>query len=222
MASAMNRVVGAAVFAALLALVVVLSPLPPVDAAQPSEVLLAGDGTGLEDPTRPMLLADLAGPAPQTAFGWWQGEPVMVLKLRLAPLAAAAEFHGYNTGQYAAAVPGEPEHVLLAYAGKNTHLGCANGWSAELGASASVDDYDGDGLLDGRFLSPCHFEQYDAYDLAAHQPRTPGNGPLDVFEVSVGPGKEGPIWIWQQIPQDEDRDADREGPGAAFRLAHRA
>lgn len=169
-------------------------------------------------PLGELLVADLSGPAPQWVFGVWQDMPVMVLKLERAPLAAAAAHHGYNTGQHAVAVPGEPEHVLLAYQAKNTHLGCSNGWADFLGASQAVADYDQDGVPDGRFLSPCHQEQYDAYDMGAHQPGTPGNGPLDVFSLRLD--DQGTVLIAEHLAQDRSRDADREGPGAPFRLAN--
>lgn len=180
--------------------------------------ILRGVGEGA---SVPMTVQDLDGPTIALAVGQWMFLPAVVFKVPKATLRASSERRGYNTGQFALQHPMEPANAILAYDGKCTHLGCTVGFNATLGASKDIADYSGDGLPEGRILCPCHQAQFDVFDLANHVPGTPAPRPLDVLEIGFGPDQDGSptLEAFRRIRQDRPRAADRDGEGAAFRLA---
>ena len=186
----------------------------PVSAPSP---LLKGSGTTAT--ATPLTVRDLDGPAVVAAPAVWKYLPAIVLKLRKATLQAAAEHRGYNTGQFALQHPTEPDHVIVAYDAKCTHLGCTVAFNATLGAAPDVDSYEGEPRKDGRILCPCHQAQFDVYDLANHVVATPAPRPLDVLVIGFGPAQDGSptLEASRRIRQDKARDADQGGDG--FELA---
>lgn len=198
----------------------VLPALSGADGGRRSPILR---GTGRDATAEPLTLRDLDGPAIALAVGTWEHLPVLVLKVPKATLEAAAARRGYNTGQHALQHPSEPEHAVLAYDARCTHLGCTVGFNKGLGGSKDVPDYDGDGLPDGRILCPCHQAQFDAFDLARNVPGTPGPRPLGIVSIAFGaePGGDGAriLEAYARLRQEGYRAGDADGDGAAFRLA---
>jgi Rieske Fe-S protein len=136
----------------------------------------------------PITIADLAGPAPVVVTAEWNFLPAVIYKVKVAALQGSSAAQGYNTAQHAIEVPGESAHAVIAYIGKCKHLGCTVGWNAQLGAAkpeVGKEDYDGDGINDGRILCPCHQGQYDIYNLARNQPATPPPEPLNVIRINI-------------------------------------
>lgn len=180
--------------------------------------ILRGTGEGASEP---MTLQDLEGPPVVAVVGQWNYLPAIVMKVPKAALAAAAERRGYNTGQYALQHPMESGNVVLAYDAKCTHLGCTVGFNPKLGASRDVVDYDGDSMLDGRLICPCHQSQFDVFDLARNLPGMPAQRPLDAMEIRFGATVDGSPSLegLRRIRQSSYRAADADGDGAGFRLA---
>jgi Rieske Fe-S protein len=167
-----------------------LSQLLP--AVAPSS--LAGGGAGpiirrANGQKIPITLADLDGPAPVVVTAEWNFLPAVLYKVKVDALKGSAGVQGYNTAQHAIEHPRESAHAILAYIGKCKHLGCTVGWNGALGAAISdkvgKEDYDGDGINDGRILCPCHQGQYDIYNLALNQPGTPPPQPLNVIRINI-------------------------------------
>ena len=139
--------------------------------------------------------------------------------------------------QHAVEHPTESAHAILAYIGKCKHLGCTVGWNGALGAAkpeVGKEDYDGDGINDGRILCPCHQGQYDIHDLCKNQPGTPPPAPLDVIRFNVGnisadvpnkvPAASNAIVGAELIPQNKYRDADLDAKAGntAFKMSTQA
>lgn len=177
-------------------------------------------GSDARTSSGPLTLRDLDGPAVATAAGTWSYRPALVLKLRKGTLEAAAGRRGYNTGQYALQHPDEPDHVVLAYDAKCTHLGCTVAFNHQLGASLDVPTYDNGGEADGRIMCPCHQSQFDAYDLANNLPNMPARRPLPVLEIRYGPEVDGlpSLEAIRRIDQPRARAADKDS-GSGFHLA---
>lgn len=136
----------------------------------------------------PVTVAQLkAQPANQPLVGEWNFLPAIVYMVRAETLQASTNKRGYNTAQYAVRHPDEEDYAILVYRGKCKHLGCTVGWNSALGASADVNDYNGDGINEGSILCPCHQGRYDIHDMALNVPGTPPPAPLDVIEFDVGP-----------------------------------
>ena len=133
----------------------------------------------------PITLADLAGEPPVVVTAEWNFLPAVIYKVRKDILQGSSAYRKYNTGQYALQHPEEPDMALMVYRGKCKHLGCTVGFNKGLGAAKDREDYNGDGLNDGRILCPCHQGQYDIHDLAKNVPGTPPPAPLDVIEFDV-------------------------------------
>jgi Rieske Fe-S protein len=154
---------------------------------------LAGGGAGpiirrANGQKIPITVADLAGPAPVVVTAEWNFLPAVVYKVKAAALKGSAAYQEYNTAQHAVGHPSEDAHAILAYIGKCKHLGCTVGWNGGLGAAkpeVGKEDYDGDGINDGRILCPCHQGQYDIYNLARNQPGTPPPAPLNVIRINI-------------------------------------
>lgn len=212
-----------------LVIALAISSVSPPAASGASAILapetqgtLRGDfvGPGSREATgSPLQVEAVDGPAPQAAWGFWDGGPVVVLKLDAEALRGASAVHGRNLGQYAVAHPFEDSVALVAYSGRSTFLGCTLSWATHLGGSKAVPDYDEDGRADGRLFDVCHQGQWDAYAMGTNQPHGPAPEPLDVvrLQLRVTSG-EASLWGVERIPQGSAFDADRQGPGAPFRL----
>lgn len=176
----------------------------------------------------PITLADLAGAAPVVVTAEWNYLPAVIYKVRTDILKASAAYHGYNTAQHAQPLPTDPDFALMAYDGKCKHLGCTVGFNKGLGGAkpqVGKEDYDGDGLNDGRILCPCHQGQYDIHNLALNQPDTPPPAPLNVIRFVVmpswtdeatGESYQNVIFGAEKILQSKYRDADLLGSGSPF------
>lgn len=223
MAAALSRrdfVKGAAVAGAAAVLGVgALSRFLPVLSGDrgPAPILRRDPATG--EPT-PVTVADLAGDPVVVHVGEWGGTPAVVYKVRTATLEASSRLRGYNTAQHAVQHPADASLAILAYGGKCTHLGCTVGFNAGLGASRDIEDYDGDGVREGRALCPCHQSQFDVFDLGRNMPAQPAPRPLDALPVRLGDlhGGSPTIVATRRIVQASYRAADTQGLGAAFRL----
>jgi Rieske Fe-S protein len=191
------------------------------DAPRSSPIVLRGVGEAAEE-TTPVRLSDLAGPAPVFIGGEWRLTPALLVKVRVATLAASSRMRDYNTGQHGVQHPTEPEHAIVAYDARCTHLGCTVGWLGQLGGSKDVADYDGDGARDGRTLCPCHQSQFDVYDLGRDQQPGPAKRPLPVIRVRLVPidgTADAELWGTESLYQEAYRDADGQGDGAGFKMA---
>jgi Rieske Fe-S protein len=136
----------------------------------------------------PITIADLTGPPPVVVTAEWNYLPAVIYKVRTDVLKGSAQYHKYNTAQHAQPHPTDGDLAIMAYDGKCKHLGCTVGFNKGLGAAkpeVGKEDYDGDGLPDGRILCPCHQGQYDLHDLAKNVPGTPPPAPLNVIEFDV-------------------------------------
>lgn len=158
MAFPARSVVGAAAVAAVLVVALVfLVPLldrlvPPPEG---SPVLEGREGVLVVPPAT----GDVA-----VAQGRWEGTPVAVFTVPEAYIEGVREKRGDDAPLPATvAHPEADDHVVFAYSAKSTFLGCTVGWNDDLGASKDIDDYNGDGVSDGRFLDPCHQGQWDAF-----------------------------------------------------------
>lgn len=173
------------------------------------------------DTLTPVTLADLTGDPVVVHVGEWYFTPAIVYKVRKAALEASSRLRGYNTAQHAIQDPANPDLAILAYGGKCTHLGCTVGFNRDLGASIDIEDYDGDGVPEGRVLCPCHQAQFDLFDLGRNLPRTPAKRPLDALSIRLGEPFEGSptIVASRRIVQAGHRSADLQGLGAPFRLS---
>ncbi|HUR62409.1 MAG TPA: Rieske 2Fe-2S domain-containing protein [Candidatus Thermoplasmatota archaeon] len=171
-----------------------------------------------------ITIDDLAGPAPVVLTAEWNFLPAVVYKVKVAALQGSSKHQGYNTAQHAVEHPTEPAHAIIAYIGKCKHLGCTVGWNGALGAAINKDvgleDYDGDGINDGRILCPCHQGQYDIYNLARNQPATPPPEPLNVIRINVDdysdpdgkvPSASNAIIGVVRVDQAKYKDADLDG-----------
>ncbi len=176
----------------------------------------------------PLTIDDLVpGDGPKAEYSFL---PAKVYKVKVDTLKASSAKRGYNTAQHAVEFPGDNKYAILAYVGKCKHLGCTVAWNSGLGGAKDVDDYDGDGINDGRILCPCHQGQYDIYDLALNQPGTPPPAPLNVIRFNIDssyggdeeadiPAAKAPALIGvETIVQTKYRAADRAGDGSAFKL----
>lgn len=139
---------------------------------------------------RPVTIADLKPqPENQPFVGEWHFLPAIVYMVKVSALKGSSAYHKYNTAQFAVPHPTNPDYALMVYEGKCKHLGCTVGWNGGFGAAkpeVGKEDYDGDGLNDGRILCPCHQGQYDIHNLARNQPATPPPAPLNVIQFNVG------------------------------------
>lgn len=135
----------------------------------------------------PITVADLK-PQPENMplTAEWNYLPAVVYLVKSAVLRASSQVRGYNTGQHAQPHPEDSDFAIMVYEGKCKHLGCTVGWNSAFGSSKDVEDYDKDGLNEGRILCPCHQGQYDIYDLALNQPATPPPAPLNVVRFTIG------------------------------------
>jgi Rieske Fe-S protein len=201
-----------------------LSQLLP--AVAPSS--LAGGGAGpiikrVNGQKVPITIEDLKGPAPVVVTAEWNFLPAVIYKVKVDALKGSSAYQQYNTAQHAVEHPSESVHAVLAYIGKCKHLGCTVGWNGALGAAkpeVGKEDYDGDGINDGRILCPCHQGQYDIYNLARNQPATPPPEPLNVIRINIDSysdpdGKvqsaSNAIIGVARVDQAKYRDADLEG-----------
>jgi Rieske Fe-S protein len=154
---------------------------------------LAGGGSGpiikrVNGQKIPITVDDLQGPATVVVTAEWNFLPAVVYKVKVATLQGSSKYQGYNTAQHAVEHPTESGMAVMAYVGKCKHLGCTVGWNAQFGAAkpeVGKEDYDGDGINDGRILCPCHQGQYDIYNLARNQPATPPPAPLNVIRINI-------------------------------------
>lgn len=167
----------------------------------------------------PVTAADLKPqPENQPFVGEWNFLPAIVYMVKMDTLKASAQKRGYNTAQFAVPHPDNDSYAILVYRGKCKHLGCTVGWNGALGGSADVEDYNGDGINEGRILCPCHQGQYDIYDLALNVPGTPPPAPLDVVRIGIAPSYTDPngkieagskvIMGTELVPQAGPRQAD--------------
>ncbi len=138
---------------------------------------------------RAVTIADLKPqPENQPFVGEWNFLPAIVYMVKQTVLKGSSTYHKYNTAQFAVQHPTNPDYAIMVYEGKCKHLGCTVGWNGALGAAkpeVGKEDYDGDGLNDGRILCPCHQGQYDIHNLARNQPATPPPQPLNVIIFNV-------------------------------------
>lgn len=171
--------------------------------AKPEPIVTRGPENEMVGVMAPQLAAMAA--AETTAFtAEWAFQPAILYIVDSKILHASTLLRGIDTAQHAIPLPGT-DKLLLAYNGKCKHLGCTVGWDGSLGASLDVEDYDGDGVKDGRVLCPCHHAQYDVYDLGTQTPGTPAPEPLDVIKISwKGDQLMGVERITQALPHDAD------------------
>lgn len=179
----------------------------------------------------PVTLDDLKAQPQNLPFtGEWNFLPAVIYMVKQDILKASAKVQGYNTAQYAVAHPTQADYAIMVYSGKCKHLGCTVGWNGALGAAkpeVGREDYDRDGLNDGRILCPCHQGQYDIHNLARNQPGTPPPAPLDVIQFNIAPSYTDPegkiasgsnvIMAAQLIPQLKYLDANKD-PQKEFAL----
>lgn len=196
--------------------------LPPIAGCIGIDVPVPGP-IAATDPTDgskvPFTVEEMTGEAVQVRTGIYDGLPAVLYKVRVATLEASTAARGVNTGQFALRHPTEPEHAILAYDGKCTHLGCTVGWNASLGESDDVPDYAGDGTSEGRVLCPCHQAQFDVHNLGANLPNMPAKRPLDALRIQFHDGADGTeVWVHKRYVQQDIHGADQDGPGAPFRL----
>ncbi|MEA3189828.1 MAG: hypothetical protein QOD77_410 [Thermoplasmata archaeon] len=160
----------------LLAFALVVAMLPR--GAPPTPLPIEGKGGG------PFALPTAAGVTEAS----WQGTPVLVFLVPAERLEGVDQQRGAGEATPSATVPGQPGLRLFALSAKSTYLGCTVGLQAELGASLDIEDYDLDGLRDGRVLDPCHHGQWDPYHRGV-----PVAGPaperLAVLDASVQDGR---------------------------------
>lgn len=155
---------------------------------------LAGAGAGpviSRDPKTnakiPITVADLKEqPGNNPVVGEWGYLPATIYMVRTDALRASSKARGYNTAQFAVQHPTNPAFSILVYRSKCKHLGCTVAWNGGLGASKDIEDYDGDGISEGRILCPCHQGQYDIHDHALNVPGTPPPAPLDIIRFNIG------------------------------------
>ncbi|MES2154624.1 MAG: Rieske 2Fe-2S domain-containing protein [bacterium] len=178
----------------------------------------------------PVTIEDLAEQPGNNPFvGEYSFLPAIAYKVRVDVLRGSSQTRGFNTAQHAVEVPGDAKHAVLAYVGKCKHLGCTVGWNGGYGGSLDVEDYDGDGVNDGRILCPCHGGQYDIHNLALNVPGTPPPAPLNVIRFNVVanypgdealkiPAAKNALIGVETLAQLAYRDADRSSPGSAFKL----
>lgn len=193
-------------------------PMLSDEQAGPAPIMRRDPAT---DALTPVTLADLVGDPVVVHVGEWGGTPAIVYKVRKATLEASSRLRGYNTAQHAIQDPADPALAILAYGGKCTHLGCTVGFNRRLGASRDIEDYDGDGVPDGRAMCPCHQSQFDLFDLGRNLPVQPAQRPLDAMPIRLGKPFEGSptIVATRRIVQATHRSADLQGLGASFRLS---
>jgi Rieske Fe-S protein len=180
----------------------------------------------------PVTLADLKEqPGNQPFVGEWGFLPAIVYMVKADVLRGSSAYQGYNTAQHAVQHPTQSKYALMVYRGKCKHLGCTVGWNGALGAAkpeVGKEDYDGDGINDGRILCPCHQGQYDIHNLARNQPATPPPAPLDVIRFNVVksfsdpdgliPNASDAIVGVEVIQQDKYLMANKSPMGSQFRL----
>lgn len=184
---------------------------------------------------RAVTLADLQPqPANAPLVGEWNFLPATVYMVKTDALQAASAARGYNTGQLAVQHPAESAYSIVVYQSKCKHLGCTVGWNGGLGGSKDIEDYNSDGINEGRILCPCHQGQYDIFDLCKNVPGTPPPAPLNVIRFNVGkwansdelkiPGASDAIIGTELLKQDKYREADLDGKAGktAFLLASQA
>ncbi len=178
----------------------------------------------------PITLDDLVGDPPVVVTAEWNFLPAVVYKVKKAALEGSSKVRGYNTAQFAIPHPTEPDHAIMVYDGKCKHLGCTVGFNKGLGGAKDKEDYDGDGLPDGRILCPCHQGQYDIHDLAKNVPGTPPPSPLNVIAFNVksnytdeatGASAANVIFGVEKILQNAYKDANLDG-NVAFALGSMA
>ncbi|MFO1535790.1 MAG: ubiquinol-cytochrome c reductase iron-sulfur subunit [Thermoplasmatota archaeon] len=142
-----------------------------------------------QTPIRDLQGEPLAVPAaPTVQAGTWAGLPVLVFAVPAQQLAGVEAARGAGSATPSIGVPGHPELRLFALSAKSTHLGCTVGFNARLGASLDVGDYDGDGLLDGRLIDPCHLGQWDAFHRGVPV-AGPAPSPLPSLDIRIVDGR---------------------------------
>ena len=176
----------------------------------------------------PVTVADLKPqPGNQPFVGEWGFLPAIVYMVKIDALKGSAAYQKINTAQFAVPHPSDPAYAILVYRGKCKHLGCTVGWNGLFGASngkgdppVGLEDYNGDGINEGRILCPCHQGQYDIYNLALNQPGTPPPAPLDIIRMRIGnysdpdgkiPNASNAIIGAEVLKQTKYKDADLDG-----------
>lgn len=184
-----ERAMGLGVFAtvAAVALVLVLPSTMPPAPIQSAITVAPVNENGYPDGASdtPLIAANLPVDAESYMWGVWEDEPIFLITLERNLLEIASRVYGRDTLATAMPHPLDPSLMVLAYQGKNTHLGCTHGFNHDLGADKVNRDLDGDGDNEGRILGPCHHEQYNVYNLGKHDTNTPGSGDLWMLELSV-------------------------------------
>ena len=182
----------------------------------------------------PITVADLKPqPSNPPVVGEWGYLPAMVYMVKQDALKASSKARGINTAQFAVPHPTDSSYAILVYRGKCKHLGCTVGWNGLFGASKDIEDYNGDGINEGRILCPCHQGQYDIHNLARNVPGTPPPAPLDIIRMRIGSfsdpdGKiqaaSNAILGAEILKQGAYRDADLDGKAGktAFALGSQA
>lgn len=203
----------AATVATLVVLVALTSISPPHDPVRPLLVpVTPSDG---REATEPLRLSALDGEAPSAAMGTTPGDlRVILVKVPIHDLRAAAEATGRNTGQYAVAHPEEPSMALFAFDAASTHLGCSVGLAPTPGhrmASWHTPGQEAVVLMD-----VCHQGMWDVLAGAAPRPGTPAPTPLAVVPIVLGPGDDPQILHGDPIEQPRTFAAFDRG---TFRLA---
>lgn len=179
---------GVFVAVAAMALVMVLPSVTPPHERIEDTIQIASVneyGTPQDSSGDPWLARDLPVDAEAYAWGVWGTEPVFLITLERDLLEIASEVYGRDTMANGIPHPLDPTLWVLAFQGKNTHLGCTHGFHTDLGADKVHQDLDGDGDKEGRILGPCHHEQYNVYNLGEHDTNTPGDGDLWMLDLSI-------------------------------------
>lgn len=170
--------------------------------AAPAAIVVRDRDTEETTEVTASMLRELVDEKTTTLQAEWDFVPAIVYLVDPEVLEASSKLRGIDTAQFAISLPGT-EKLLLAYNGKCKHLGCTVGWAEDLGASADIPDYTGDGVKEGRVLCPCHHAQYDIYDLGTQLPNGPAPEPLDVVKIRWnGDVLEGVRGIAQTHPHD--------------------
>lgn len=165
---------------AVVGLLLTVWMMPPRDVAPVGDglPLLSEDGSSIHVAAQPGVTAAL-----------WQQKPVFVLVASTSQLDAVNEARGDGAASEAIPLPGHPHLRVFALSGISTHRGCTIGWMPELGASRDIEDYDGDGRKDGRFLDKCHHGQWDAFHRGTPVPGTPAPARLAALQLKFVDGE---------------------------------
>lgn len=116
----------------------------------------------------------------------WRDEPILVYVVDQAVLDGVEAKRG--PGQATDAIPLANGLAVFAFSARSNFLGCTGIYMANLGASKDIADYDGDGVVDGRFMDSCHQGQWDVFHRGAAQPGTPTCGRLAMLRIALDDG----------------------------------